>query len=67
MHIFLDDQLLNEIDLKQSINKPDGKKPFLKPHYLLLSLALDGEHRCNLYKTKLLSQYCIDYVRLYKK
>ena len=67
MKIFVDDLLLNSIDLKQSINKSDGKNPFRQPHYLLLNLAMGGNRGGSLVNTMLPSKYMIDYVRIYQK
>ncbi|HLP36032.1 glycoside hydrolase family 16 protein [Lacibacter sp.] len=67
MKIFVDDLLLNSIDLKQSINKSDGKNPFRQPHYLLLNLAMGGNRGGSLVNTILPSKYMIDYVRIYQK
>jgi len=67
MKIFVDDLLLNEIDLATTINKTDGRNPFKQPHYLLLNLALGGNRGGSLEKTVFPSQYYIDYVRLYQK
>ncbi|TAD85784.1 MAG: glycoside hydrolase family 16 protein [Bacteroidetes bacterium] len=67
MRIFVDGQLLNEIDLQHSINKTDGKNPFRQPHYVLLNLAMGGTKGGSLQNTSLPSQYLIDYVRIYQK
>lgn len=67
MKIFVDDLLFNSIDLKQSINKSDGKNPFRQPHYLLLNLAMGGNRGGSLANTILPSTYMIDYVRIYQK
>lgn len=67
MNIFVDDLLLNSIDLNTTFNKSDGKNPFRQPHYVLLNLALGGQRGGNLSTTKLPSDYLIDYVRIYQK
>jgi len=65
MRIYLDDQLLNEVSLKETIN-PDGTNPFLQPHYLLLNMAIGGNggdpggsHSPIIYE--------VDWVRVYQK
>ena len=63
--IYLDDELLNEVDLSQTTN-PDGFNPFRQPHYLLLNLAL-GSNGGNLENTDFPRQYQVDYVRVYQK
>lgn len=67
MKILLDGQMLNSIDLSQTINKSDGKNPFHQPHYLLLNLAMGGNRGGSLANTLLPSRYFIDYVRIYQK
>lgn len=67
MQIFVDNRLLNTIDLNTTFNKSDGKNPFRQPHYLLLNLALGGNRGGSLEKTKLPSEYLIDYVRIYQR
>lgn len=67
MKIFVDNSLVNEIDLSTTINKSDGRNPFKQPHYLLLNLALGGNRGGSLDKTSLPSNYYIDYVRLYQR
>jgi len=62
--IFLDDQLLNTISLKQTTN-PDGFNPFLQPHYIVLNLAIGGNGG-DPSKTKFPIKYEIDYVRVYQ-
>lgn len=62
--IYLDDQLLNEVSLKETIN-PDGFNPFLQPHYLLLNLALGsngGDPSGSVFPIK----YEVDWVRVYQ-
>lgn len=65
IRLYLDDELLNEIDLNE-ITNPDGFNPFRQPHYLLLNLAL-GANGGDPAKTKFPVQYKIDYVRVYQK
>lgn len=67
MQIFVDDLLLNTINLNKTINKSDGQNPFRQPHYILLNLAMGGNRGGSLENTKLPSKYLIDYVRVYQK
>jgi beta-glucanase (GH16 family) len=67
MKIWVDDRLLNSIDLNTTFNYSDGKNPFRQPHYLLLNLAMGGNRGGSLHSTKLPSSYVIDYVRIYQK
>ncbi|MCV9387363.1 glycoside hydrolase family 16 protein [Reichenbachiella ulvae] len=63
--LYLDDQLLNEIDLSTTTN-PDGFNPFRQPHYILLNLAL-GSNGGDPSGTHFPRTYEIDYVRLYQQ
>ena len=69
IRLYLDDELLNEIDLKRTINgKASGKgiNPFHHPQYLLLNLALDT--RVKEYNAAdFPMRYEIDYVRVFQK
>lgn len=67
--LYLDDQLLNVIDLTKTIN-PKGQKvrnPFHQKHYILLNLAIGGRSGGDPSKTKFPSKYEIDYVRVYQQ
>ncbi len=66
INLYLDDELLNSTSLSETIN-PDGKNPFLQPHFLLLNLAIGGQNGGEpSSKTKLI-KYEVDYVRVYQK
>jgi beta-glucanase (GH16 family) len=62
--LFLDNQLLNSVQLSQTIN-PDGFNPFLQPHYLLLNLALGGNGG-DPGRSGSPIRYEVDYVRVYQ-
>ncbi len=62
--LLLDDEVINTTALNQTIN-PDGSNPFLKPHYLLLNLALGGNGD-DPTQTKFPVKYEVDYVRVYQ-
>ncbi|MFC5625496.1 glycoside hydrolase family 16 protein [Algoriphagus winogradskyi] len=64
--IYLDDELLNEVDLARTIN-PDGFNPFHQPHYILLNLAIGGNNGGDPSKTIFPKEYVVDYVRVYQK
>jgi beta-glucanase (GH16 family) len=66
--LYLDDELLNEVSLNETVNGAWGNytHPFKQPHYLLLNLALGangGEPDVLAFPMK----YEIDYVRVYQK
>ncbi|REG88532.1 glycoside hydrolase family 16 protein [Algoriphagus antarcticus] len=63
--LFLDDELLNEVDLARTIN-PDGFNPFHQPHYILLNLAIGGNGG-DPKSTVFPKEYVVDYVRIYQK
>lgn len=65
IRLYLDDELLNEIDLTKTIN-PDGFNPFHQPHYILLNLAI-GATGGDPSDTPFPKEYLIDYVRVYQK
>jgi beta-glucanase (GH16 family) len=67
MRILVDGVVFNDIDIRSTVNKSDGKNPFQQPHYLLLNLAMGGNRGGSLAHTALPSEYLIDYVRLYQK
>ncbi|SIQ11154.1 Glycosyl hydrolases family 16 [Mucilaginibacter lappiensis] len=66
--LFVDDQLLNWVELKDLVNR-DGSNfnPFMQPHYILLNLALGGNNGGDPSQTKFPRRYEIDYVRVYQK
>ena len=67
--LYLDDELLNEIPLEQTINGSLGefKNPFKQPHYLLLNLAIGGKHGGEPDINAFPMKYEIDYVRVYRQ
>lgn len=66
--LYVDDQLLNTIELSKTINQtPDGANPFHEPHYILLNLAIGGTNGGDPSATTFPSRYEIDYVRVYQK
>lgn len=65
IRLYLDEELLNEVDLTQTLN-PDGFNPFHQPHYLLLNLAI-GANGGDPSRTNFPRKYEVDYVRVYQK
>jgi beta-glucanase (GH16 family) len=63
--LYLDDELLNDIELSKT-NNPDGFNPFRQEHYLLLNLAI-GENGGDPSGTTFPLSYEVDYVRVYQK
>ena len=69
IRLYLDDELLNEIDLKRTINGKAGGtgiNPFHYQQYLLLNLALDTRVK-ELNPADFPIKYEIDYVRVFQK
>lgn len=67
--IYLDDQLLNTVDLSKTINQRGNvNNPFREPkHYILLNLAIGGQNGGDPSFTSFPSRYEIDYVRVYQE
>lgn len=69
IRLYLDDELLNETRLSETVNGSLGefKNPFKQPHYLLLNLAIGGQHGGTPDDPAFPLHYEIDYVRVYQK
>ena len=69
MRIYLDDELLNDIPMSQTVNGSVGKgiNPFTRPQYLLLNLALGGDNGGEIDDKAFPMKYEIDYVRVYQQ
>lgn len=69
IRLYLDDELLNETLLTETINGSlgDFRNPFQQPHYLLLNLAIGGQHGGVPDDAAFPLYYEIDYVRVYQK
>lgn len=68
IRLFVDDQLLNEVDLTKTFNKDsEGKNPLRQPHYIILNLAVGGTSGGDPSQTEFPAMYEVDYVRIYQK
>jgi beta-glucanase (GH16 family) len=66
--LYVDNLLLNTIDVKKTLNKDrEGKNPFHQPHYLILNLAIGGTSGGDPSNTMFPAKFEIDYVRVYKR
>jgi beta-glucanase (GH16 family) len=66
--LYVDNKLLNTIDLKETFNKDkEGKNPFRQPHYIILNLAIGGTSGGDPSKTKFPARFEVDFVRIYQK
>lgn len=66
--LYVDDKLLNKVELSKLVNK-DGSNinPFKQPHYMLLNLAIGGQNGGDPSHTKFPNRLEVDYVRVYQK
>ena len=66
--LFLDDQLMNKVELSKVVNKDgSGRNPFKQPHYMLLNLAIGGMNGGDPSNTNFPRKFEVDYVRVYQK
>lgn len=67
--LYLDGRLMNRIALDTVHNHAGAAvaNPFRQPHYLLLNLALGGQHGGSVRDTQFPARYEIDYVRVYQR
>ena len=66
--LYLDEHLLNKVELEELVNK-DGSNinPFKQPHWMLLNLAVGGQNGGDPANTKFPNRFEVDYVRVYQK
>lgn len=68
IRLYVDDRLLNEISVDETMKYKNQKiKPFQQPHYLLVNLAVGGTNGGEFTSDNLPSKYIIDYIRVYQK
>lgn len=69
IRIYLDGELLNDIDLSKTVNGSIGEysNPFHEPQYILLDLAIGGVNGGEPIADAFPMRYEIDYVRVYQK
>ena len=66
--LFMDDQLLNRVEVDSLYNRDgSGFNPFRQPHYMLLNLAMGGMNGGDPSQTSFPNRFEIDYVRVYQK
>ena len=67
IRLYVDDLLLNTIDLQETFNQDTEKaNPFREPHYILLNLAIGGTNGGDPSKTEFPARFEVDYVRVYQ-
>jgi beta-glucanase (GH16 family) len=68
IQLYVDDQLLNTIELSKTVNGDAEKaNPFREPHYILLNLAIGGASGGDPSQTPFPARFEVDYVRVYQK
>lgn len=65
--LYVDDLLLNETDLRETVNgDAERRNPFHQPHYVILNLAIGGNNGGDPSKTEFPARFEVDYVRVYQ-
>jgi beta-glucanase (GH16 family) len=65
--LYVDGQLLNDVDLAKTFNADaEGKNPLRQPHYVILNLAI-GSTGGDPSETSFPARFEVDYVRIYQK
>jgi beta-glucanase (GH16 family) len=68
IRLYLDDKLLNRIELSKTINgDSQAANPFHEPHYILLNMAIGGTQGGDPTNTEFPARFEVDYVRVYQK
>jgi beta-glucanase (GH16 family) len=68
IELYLDDRLMNAVDLEKTANaNNEGDNPFRKPQYLLLNLAIGGDNGGDPSRTPFPVRFEVDYVRVYQQ
>jgi beta-glucanase (GH16 family) len=68
IRLYVDGELLNSTELKDTINDDaERRNPFKQSHYLLLNLAIGGDNGGDPSRTDFPARLEIDYVRVYQK
>lgn len=69
IQLYLDDELLNEVPMSQTVNGQIGQhiNPFTRKQYILLNLALGGDNGGKIDDDAFPMRYEIDYVRIYER
>jgi beta-glucanase (GH16 family) len=68
IRLYVDDELLNEIDITRVANNDrQQSNPFREPHYIIVNLAVGGTNGGDPTETRFPARYEIDYVRVYQQ
>lgn len=67
IRIYVDDMLLNEIELSKTVNESeDGANPLREPHHMILNLAIGGTSGGDPAETSFPARFEVDWVRVYE-
>jgi beta-glucanase (GH16 family) len=67
IRLFVDERLLNDVDLTRTINEDgSGVNPFHQPHHVILNLAVGGTSGGDPTATAFPARFEVDYVRVYQ-
>jgi beta-glucanase (GH16 family) len=68
IRLYVDDRLLNETRLKDTVNRDgSGRNPFLQPQILILNQAIGGLNGGDPSHTEFPARFVVDYVRVYQQ
>jgi len=68
IRLYVDGQLLNDVDLTKTTNKDaEAKNPLRQPHYIILNLAIGGTAGGDPSQTEFPARFEVDYVRVYQR
>ena len=68
LRIYVDDRLLNTVDLDETFNRDgSGVNPLRQPHYLIMNLAIGGTNGGDPSGSAFPARYEVDYVRVYQQ
>jgi beta-glucanase (GH16 family) len=68
IRIYVDDVLLNSVDLDTTFNEDaEGRNPLRQPHYIVLNLAIGGTNGGDPSRTEFPGRLEVDYVRVYQR
>ena len=68
IRLWVDDRLLNTIDLSQTVNRDGvGRNPLQQPHHIILNLAIGGDNGGDPSKTAFPARLEVDWVRVYPR
>ncbi len=65
--LFVDDRLLNTIDVSQTVGRKPQVSPFRQPHHLMLNLAVGGTRGGDPGATVFPARFEVDYVRVFQR